>query len=187
MTNKSPQIRARVNEVVKDLEKGKNRAELIPKYAKKWGIAETTIDRYLQDARGILKDRQKLAKKVADETLATETKKAVVEGVKTKTERILILQEQADAIIAELNANQTPSYFTINGRVQKVMKEISVTERAGMRKVLRELMAEISKIEGDYAPIKNANTDKNGNDIERLDMSKLSVSTLKELAKLDEE
>lgn len=61
---------------------------------------------------------------------ATERAK---KGLKSKTDRLLLLQEQIEEILEDL-----------------VITE-STTDKAYLRKVIKDLQSEISKIEGDYA------------------------------------
>jgi ATP-dependent Lon protease len=165
---KSTQLQSRISAVAKDLASGKERAEILRKYAKKWRIAERTIDRYLTNAKQEAEKLRKLAETAATDTLVQETIEAVKTGLKTKQERLLILQGQVDAILEDLKDER-----------------LKPTDRAYLRKTLKDIQAEISKIEGDYAPIKQANTDKDGNDLHPPpDLSKLSRKELDELERI---
>ena len=163
--NRSPQIQSRINDVAKALTAGKERAEILRKYAKKWQIAERTIDRYLKPAKEIAKKLSNKANKAAEDVYVSETVEAAKSGLKSKFDRVMILQGQCSQIENELIANVSTDYIVISGKLQRVVKEIPVTDRAYLRKTLKDLQAEISKIEGDYAAVKNAFTDKDGNDI----------------------
>lgn len=145
---KSTQLQSRISAVAKDLANGKERAEILRKYAKKWQIAERTIDRYITNAKNEAEKLRKLAETAAADTLVQETIEAVKTGLKTKQERLLILQGQVDAILEDLSDPR-----------------LKPTDKAYLRKTLKDIQAEISKIEGDYAPVKQANTDSQGNDI----------------------
>jgi ATP-dependent Lon protease len=164
---KSTQLQSRISAVAKDLANGKERAEILRKYAKKWQIAERTIDRYITNAKNEAEKLRKLAEQTAADTLVQETIEAVKTGLKTKQERLLILQGQVDAILTDLKD-----------------EKLKATEKAYLRKTLKDIQAEISKIEGDYAPEKKALTDSQGNDIPGPDLSKLSRKELDELERL---
>lgn len=99
------------------------------------------------------------------DTIIEETKEAVKQGLKSKFERVMILQREVDKILQELDANVTTDYVAYQGYATRVVKEISVTDRAYMRKTLKDLQAEISKIEGDYA---DTNVKHSGEVIQRL-------------------
>ena len=163
--NQSPQIKARINAIAKDLAEGKERGELLIKFGKKWSMSKSSFDRLLKLAKPIAKRLSDLKDKVVNDTITEETKEAVKSGLKSKFERVMILQNQCEKIEQELEANVSTDYVLVSDKLQKVVKEISVTDRAYLRKTLKDLQAEISKIEGDYAPTKNAFTDATGNDI----------------------
>lgn len=100
------------------------------------------------DAR--LKDR---ASKVAAATTTVAIRESL-KGVKTRHERILILQDEIEAIRAELKRGKDIGFVIVNGKKKKVVKSIDLSTRAYLRRTIKELQAEISKIEGDYAPEK---------------------------------
>jgi predicted lipid-binding transport protein (Tim44 family) len=136
---KSTQIQSRISAIAKDLANGKERAELLRKYAKKWQIAERTIDRYITDAKNEAQTLRNLAKETANDTLVEEVKEAVRNGLKTKTERLMILQDEVSDCKEELISGKN------NGA------KLTVFEKVALRKTIKELQSEISKIEGDYA------------------------------------
>lgn len=147
----SPQIQARINAIAKDIAAGKTE-KLVEKFGKKWNLKKTAINNYIKEAKPIAKKLSDLANKAATDTFIEETKEAVKNGIRTKNERIIILQREVDKIILELEANVTVDYVFIRGKYTRKEKEISVTDRAYLRKTLKDLQSEISKIEGDYAP-----------------------------------
>jgi len=154
----SPQIQARINCIAKELANGKERGEIVRKYAKKWGRAEKSIDRYIEKAKISAKELSEKAKNAVEDVYVQETKEAAKNGLKSKFERLMILQNQCEKIEQELEANVSTDYVVLSGKLQKVVKEISVTDRAYLRKILKDIQAEISKIEGDYAAEKIIST-----------------------------
>lgn len=164
---KSTQIQSRISTVAQELVNGKDRAEIMRKYAKKWQIAERTIDRYITDAKVEAQSLRRLSEKTATDTIVLETTEAVKSGLKSKLERVLLLQKLVDDIQVDLDACN---------KSKKGAKVISVTDKAYMRKTIKDIQAEISKIEGDYAPTKLAQTDKEGNDV--LKLSKEQIDNL---------
>lgn len=55
-----------INDLIKDIEKGKPRAFVLGKAGKKWGISRTTFDRHWQKANQQHAERQRKAKEEAD-------------------------------------------------------------------------------------------------------------------------
>lgn len=164
---KSPQIKSRISTIAKELANGKERADILRKFAKKWGVAEKTLDRYIQNAKVEANSLRKLAEQTANDIIVEETTEAVKKGLKSKLDRVLLLQKQVDDIQADLDAGITVDYVILQGKLQKVNKEISVTDKAYMRKTIKDIQAEISKIEGDYAPEKREVTGKDGQDLNK--------------------
>lgn len=128
-----------------------------------------------------VKQRQGLIESVKTE----QTIVAVKNGLKSKTDRVLTLQRQIDSIQKELEDNIDPGYIVIGGKPQKINKEIAMRDRALMRKVLRELQAEVSKLEGDYPALRHEHTGKDGGAIKtevtrksNIDLNKLPSSAL---------
>jgi hypothetical protein len=119
----------------------------------------------------------KLNDNSTNEQLVHSAKEAVKTGVKEKIDRLLNLQKQIDDIQLDLENGTTIDYIVIGGKLQKITKEISVTDKAYLRNIIKGIQSEISKMQGDYAPTKIAETDSDGND-------KLKDSDLKEFAKL---
>jgi hypothetical protein len=111
-------------------------------------VSERTFYRLKPKAAELMNMRLTERQKQAEATKVLETIEAAKNGLKTKTERVMILQNQVDEILIDLTDD-----------------EISLTAKAYLRKTLKDIQAEISKIEGDYAPTKQALTDKDGNDI----------------------
>lgn len=86
-------------------------------------------------------------------------------GLKSKIEKQAHLQKQIDDIQSDLDANIMVDYYYEEGVPVKIEKEMNVETKAYLRKTIKELYAELNKMEGDYAPAKIAQTDKNGEDI----------------------
>ena len=87
----SPQIESRINEVAGELANGKDRDEILRKFAKKWQISPRSIDRYLKPAKVIAKNMAKLKDNVINGTIIDETEKAVRAGLKSDLELEMIL------------------------------------------------------------------------------------------------
>lgn len=120
----------------------------------KMAVSERTLYRLKPKALALVNTRQLQRQKEIEATRTHEATEAAKKGLKSKTERVLNLQRQIDDIQKDLDNNATADYVVIGGKLQKVSKEIPATDRAFMRKTIKDIQAEISKIEGDYAPDK---------------------------------
>jgi hypothetical protein len=145
---RSPQIQSRVNDIAKDLANGKERAEILRKYAKKWQISPRSIDRYLNPAKVIAKSMANLKDSVVKTAIIDETEKAIRAGLKSDLELELILSQ-----IASGNVQITE---WIKG--EAVLRNVTPTEIVNAAKT-------IFTKRGSNAPTKIAQTDKDGNDI----------------------
>lgn len=104
--------------------------------------------------------RQNLNQMKSEEIIKTEIE-TIKQGLKTKTERLLILQFQIDDIIEKLANGKFDDFKFMKGEKQNFERSLFPNEIVQYKRVLKELQSEISKIEGDYAPIKSEdNTNK---------------------------
>ena len=118
----------------------------------KYGVTEETFRKYWNIANETFKIEQ-------DEIInikAIEYKSNEIEAFKTqirsKTERLISYQVQIEHIEKELITGKTKELISFkDGKAQMVDRDLTVFERNSLRKTLKELQAEISKIEGDYA------------------------------------
>lgn len=140
-----------IDAIIKGIEIGKDRGKLLATIGKKWQISQRTFDRYWKTAQ-----EQHTAKQQAIKSeIAIVDKEAAIDarrnGLKSKNERLMILQNEVDRCLLDL--------YPVKGKKPNIFNKVS------LRRTIKELQAEISKIEGDYAPTKVANTDKEGNDV----------------------
>ena len=145
---KSPQIESRINEIAKDLASGKERAEILRKYAKKWQISPRSIDRYLNPAKTIAKSMANLKDSVIKDTIIDETERAIKAGLKSDLELELILSQIASGNVEILE--------WVKG--EAVLRNVSPMEATAAIKT-------IFVKRGSNAPDKVAQTDTQGNDI----------------------
>lgn len=75
-------------------------------------------------------------------------------GLKSKFERQLHLQKQIDDIQADINRGIIEDYIVIGGKVQVVNKIMNAETKAYLRKAIKELTAELNKMDGSYQPTK---------------------------------
>lgn len=124
-----------------------------------------TFYRLKSKAVALMDSRLTNRRKEVEQSKLQEEITAAVTVIKTKNERILILQNHVDAIQKEITENKTTDYMILSGKMVKVVKDITVTQRAYLRRTAKELQGEISKIQGDYAPNELRQVDKNGDDV----------------------
>lgn len=107
----------------------------------------------------------KIKRETEAEQIQANTKEALKSGLKSKIERIGDLQNQITELKQKLIENKDFKYVVIGGRFQKKICEIDLSTRAYIHKTIKDIEAEINKMEGNYAPAKVAQTDSAGNDI----------------------
>ena len=117
----------------------------------KWKIAQ-------KEFQTMLSEREKLKSKA----ILSNDAKNLSNGLKSKSERLMNLQRQADDIQRMLDSNITPDIVKSPKQLEymEIERKLTYIERAQLMKALRELQAEISKIEGDYAATKMDHTTK---------------------------
>lgn len=171
-------IQARINDVAFELNKGTQRKFIVEKFTKKWKVGKTIIDKYIKDAKEQAKERQERRQRALDEQLVSEGLDAQKQGLKSKTERVLNLQKQIDDIQADLETGKTFDYYVIKGEIKRIAKDLTPLEKATLRRTIKDIQSEISKIEGDYAPTKAEHTGKNGKDLNPPVINFVSASQL---------
>lgn len=136
------------------------------KYGQKWAKGKTTFDKDWKQAQEDLKEYQKKAQREKERVSIEIEKEAVKKGLKTKIDRLLVLQRQVDKIQQELDLGCCDDIKIVKGEPKKINRPLLPLEKSAMRRTIKELQSEISKIEGDYAPnkqevdMKGVNVDK---------------------------
>lgn len=140
----------------KELMKGNQNAHLKTNFYKllqtKFAIDKT---RALKMHDKYYSEWSNLKHQTENEVLIEHTEKSIKNGLKTKNERLLIYQKQINAIESELENGTTKESKIIGGKLKEIVRDLMPIEKSSMRKTLKDLQAEISKIEGDYAPAKS--------------------------------
>lgn len=160
----SPQINVRINEIAKELANGVRREDIITKYCKKFQKGARQVDNYIELAKPIAIELSKRANKAAEDIMLSEVGEAVKKGLKSKFERIMILQDEIDKCLHELYGEGVDNYADFGGSRKNVKKQLTVFEKVKLRQTINMLQSEISKIEGDYAPEKGILTHRFGKD-----------------------
>lgn len=129
---------------------------------------------------------QKKANAAKEVASIEREKDAVKQGLKSKLERVMFLQNEVEVMEKQLRGELT---YTWNN-YGKIMNSHSggkfvlpIQTQNELRKLIQSYNSEISKIEGDYAPSKVAQTDNKGNDIKRYDLS--GVLTFEQIEDLE--
>jgi hypothetical protein len=148
---------AYIDEILRLLANGiVERGKVLAKVGKKWQISVRTFDRAWKIAQERhLLTQQKLNESI-EATLIQNKTENLSNGLKTKSERLMNLQRQADDLQKMLDHNITPDIVKSPKSLEwlPIERKLTYVERATLMKSLRDLQSEISKIEGDYAPTK---------------------------------
>lgn len=143
--------------IVACLEKGEQRGKILVKAGKKWGTSKSAFDRLLKIAKEqhtVKQDAIKKKLQEIDEAAAIEARKL---DVMTSYERMQMLTKIARGqiiITRTIPENENDPVF------ENIIKPDSIDIKAAI--------AELNKMDGSYTPIKVANTDKNGEDVQPL-------------------
>ena len=130
-----------------------DRGVIVSKFCKRFQTTERTADTYWKDAKeAYIIELEAINNKRIEEYQSNEIE-AFKTQIRSKTERLISYQVQIEHIEKELITGKTKELISFkDGKAQMVDRDLTVFERNSLRKTLKELQAEISKIEGDYAP-----------------------------------
>lgn len=147
-------------------------------YKVNWSKSESTFATDWKKAKTKAEEYQKRLNEEKERVSIGEEIKAVKQGLKTKIDRLFILQNQVEDILERLKNGKHTQEVYRDGKVSKYERFLTPKEVAGYNKTLKELQSEISKMEGDYAVIQQEMEIKSN-----IDFKKLSNKTLEEIAK----
>ena len=148
-----------IDAIVKEIEKGNRRGNVLGKIAKKWEISRTTFDRYWKTANQQQQERQKKASAAADAAYIAAKEQSAKEAVMSKQERLELLSKIAKGDI------EIPDSEIKWDIIQKKFVTIKFVKLASHAARVTAI-AEMNKMEGDYAPVKIAQTNSKGDDLE---------------------
>lgn len=159
--------------IISCLEKGDKRSTILAKVGEEWQekVSERTFDRALKTANEQQKERLEKARKAADEVYIENNVNAVKTGLKSKIEKQAELQNEINLIDKQING-EVEFTFVVGNKVNKshngdvFMLPVQIQNELRARKL--QYYAELNKMNGDYAPTKVANTDKDGNDVKQV-------------------
>lgn len=148
-------------------------------------VSEATFYRLKPAAKLLLDARLTKKRSLIESTANTSATEAVRKGLKTRVDRLFILQEQVDKLRDALKKGNDIGHIIEDGKIKSLKKKMSQQTRAYLQRTLRELQGEISKIEGDYAPEKKTHDFNSPVVVQtgqvEIDYSKLSSAFLEEI------
>ena len=147
------------------------------KYKVTWSKSESTFATDWKKAKAEIETYQIKAQKEKEAVSIAVEKESIKKGLKTKIERLLTLQKHIQYIEQELEKGECEDIKFVKGEPKKMKRPLLPLEKSAMRKNIKELQAEISKIEGDYATAKQEVEIKES----KIDYSKIDTETLKAL------
>lgn len=130
------------------------RGKVMAMVGKKWQLPQRTFDRYWKKAQEKHSERKEKIRKAVEVVEVSQAIESASNGLKSKYDRLMNLQRQADDIQRMLDSNITPDIVKSPKQLEymEIERKLTYVERATLMKSLRDLQSEISKIEGDYAP-----------------------------------
>jgi len=136
-----PKKEKAIDEIMLELDFGGVRQDIMPTIVKKWQISERTFDRYWKDACSRFQALTEKAQKAKEEVYIQEEKKAAKKAILSKHQR----QE----ILTQIAMGQIPltKHIVCDGVIQERDTVPNWADR-------KAAIAELNKMDGDYAPTK---------------------------------
>jgi hypothetical protein len=138
-----------INEILSEMDFGITRAEALAMNSEKWQLPTRTFDRQWKEASRRYLAANEKSKQAAIEVKTEAIKNRASKGILSKEERLEILSQIARGDLSY--QQEVPSKFG----PQTITAWPSFNDRKGA-------VAEINKMEGDYAPIQKDITSKGG-------------------------
>ena len=136
-----PSETAQINFIADCLRKGEQRKEILGKFGKKWEkVSRTTFDRRLRQAEAHVASEQQRIKDQAEQDVVKEAD-ALKSKILTSLERQAILSDMAKGEL------ETEVLLVTKDGIKKAKAKPTHAER-------RAAIAELNKMDGDYAPTK---------------------------------
>ena len=158
--------------IIDQLQSGNvERGKVLATFGKKWQTGVRSFDRYWKEANERHIEAQNTLQKVKDDIYIEAEKEALKNGLKSKLQRQLELQEMLE-----------PDYMT--SEIVGIANGVPVwADRPLTPMEKKHIHAELSKMDGSYAPAKVAQTDTDGKD-KKTDLSTLNDDDLRRLVEL---
>jgi len=167
MANSATQLQ--IEFIKSELRKNGKRSTILTKFVKKWhSVSERTFDRRLKLAELAMSSEIKAIQEKAEEKVAEE--------VEARKLEIMDVMERKD-ILTQIARGKIP--LKKHMVVDKVIEEVDVIPDWNDR---RAAIAELNKMDGDYAPTKQSNVNPDGTPVEQVKLI-MTPDQLEELKK----
>ena len=136
-----PSTQIIIDAIIKQIEKGKAYGTTLAQFVTKWHISKRTFDRYWKIANEQHTEKQQDIKSklaIIDEKAAIDARKKAIMSADDRKEWLTKM------IMGEMKAKRP---FVIGGKIMEYPEDPSHTDRL-------KALAELNKMEGDYAPTK---------------------------------
>jgi len=133
-------------------------AKIVRKFAKICETPEPTVKRWYYNAKKLVKERIQIQENTKNAVLANEAKKTIERAIKSRDE------------LLEFYSNEIQEYIDTKKGREKAKKIGGIIIMPTFQDA-RSAGAEIAKIQGYYAPVKNAQTDAQGNDVQIIEVT----------------
>jgi len=154
-----------ITDMLTELANGITYSECLVDIGSKWELPEQTFVRYWNEAnKRHLETQQEAQKQMNDETIKAMVD-AVKSGLKSKIERTLEKQADIKNLRDLVAGGLTDDFYIADGQYITYKRPMTAIEKATILKRASEIESEISKIEADYAPTKQANVNPDGTPI----------------------
>ncbi len=150
-------------------------------FVSKFELTEQTFVRYWNTANELYKEAQNSLNEVLNKEIQASALEGLKIGLKTKQQRTLEKQKDIKLLRDSVESGLTDDYYIADGQYITYQRPLTMVEKATILKRASEIESEISKIEADYAPLKTANTDSEGNDVPAQIVIVNSVPEMKEI------
>jgi hypothetical protein len=117
-------------------------------------ISQATFYRLKPKADALVAQRLQERSSAIQQGKVQEELEAGKAALKSRTQRLLALQDQVTKIEAKLAEGHDVQYVVIQGQATKITTEMSAQTMGYLHRTLLGIQAEICKLEGDYSPEK---------------------------------
>jgi hypothetical protein len=144
-----------IDAIIKEIENGKERGKVLATLGKKWQLSQRTFDRYWKTAG----EQHTVKQQAIKNAIANDT---TIKELEAKKQAIMTAIERKEKLTKIANGEQTPVQQMLgNGKISKGFILPTLADQM-------KAIAELNKMEGDYAPTKTAQTNVNGEDVQQV-------------------
>lgn len=179
MNAAKPSKQTIIDFLIKEIALGKERGPVLSKTVKKWQMSDRTFDRYWKIANQQHQENQSKIKEAVAEVDVRAAVEARKKEIMTADERKEYLTKLVQGKIKIPYSEKKWNPDTKKFETLKFVELPNHTARISA-------IAELNKMDGDYAPAKVAQTDSKGDDLPVTDYSKMSLKDLEALKSIHE-